>query len=492
MKENLSESSGKSWKSCWISHISKRIAEIFCKKKSPKESKLGKLYNKAQISSLIERFPENLEEDITTWISERLLEVLQKQKNSIAIDRILEAKEDSEKKEHLIEELVQNPEELESLLLYIYNRNFWNTHIKDWNKLKDLKIHYPWEAKQEWLDIGKRWNYWQAEEPITSCWRKLNTVIKEFFWIGIQDIMEIYYKPHLLKMDEKEEAMIEEILVWLERGEKSFIILNHDTFANIPLAILKFMKKAEELGIKNVNRFFTTIIWPLLNTHKLQNTVINSLSNVVITHPTGNIIPEAKPLISLQQKNALIQILNDLKKWGEGQVYFCSPSGTRDVVIYWKDEADNPTSFIYLPDETWWSNISTINLINKLKKNNPELKIYAFSTNTTALKQGISPNDNTRNKHADILMHIQELNQEEPLSPDDVTLTLVKWIKKPIRNKNWDVIDEKPNALLVPDFVFKKLKQRSKVWSFPKGLFEKDGSLKTDNLEWIFNQEKEF
>ena len=108
--------------------------------------------------------------------------------------------------------------------------------------------------------------------------------------------------------------MIEDILLWLEKWEKNFIILNHDTFANIPLAILKFMKKAEELGIKDVNHYFTTIIWPLLNVHQVQNTTLNTLSNVVITHPAGNNIPEAKPLISLQQKWAISQIMKDLKE----------------------------------------------------------------------------------------------------------------------------------------------------------------------------------
>jgi hypothetical protein len=34
----------------------------------------------------------------------------------------------------------------------------------------------------------------------------------------------------------------------------------------------------------------------------------------VITHPAGNKIPEAKPLVSLQQKGALSQISQDLGK----------------------------------------------------------------------------------------------------------------------------------------------------------------------------------
>ena len=83
-------------------------------------------------------------------------------------------------------------------------------------------------------------------------------------------------------------------------------------------------------------------------------------------------------------------MLKDFKDDWEGKIYFCAPSGTRDVVIYWKDSNWNPTTRIYLPDESRGSNISTINMINKLRKNNPNIKTFALSTNTTALKQGIS------------------------------------------------------------------------------------------------------
>jgi hypothetical protein len=62
------------------------------------------------------------------------------------------------------------------------------------------------------------------------------------------------------------------------------------------------MQSAKELQIKNINKFFTTIIGPLLNIHKNQIKTINAISNVVITHPADNKIPEAKPIISLQQK----------------------------------------------------------------------------------------------------------------------------------------------------------------------------------------------
>ena len=303
---------------------------------------LDKLYNDEQIWTLVDIFPDQLRADITSWIADQLIKAIEKEGYHFSSKDILENAD----KGYLRARLREYPSEL----------------------LKDLKLHTPWEAQQNWMEVWKRKDFWKLEPIITKYGRKLNSLFKDTFWVWFQDAIDKYYKPQLLEMSEVEEAMIEEILLWLEHGDKYFIILNHDTFANIPLAILKFMRKAEELWIKDVNRFFTTIIGPLLNTHKLQNMTINSLSNVVITHPAGNQIQELKPLISLQQKWAISQMLKDFKDDWEGKIYFCAPSGTRDVVIYWKDSNWNPTTRIYLPDESWWSNISTINMINKLRR----------------------------------------------------------------------------------------------------------------------------
>jgi len=50
------------------------------------------------------------------------------------------------------------------------------------------------------------------------------------------------------------------ILTDVINGKKCFIVLNHETFANIPIAIIKFMKVAKEMGIENINKYFTTMI----------------------------------------------------------------------------------------------------------------------------------------------------------------------------------------------------------------------------------------
>jgi hypothetical protein len=40
-----------------------------------------------------------------------------------------------------------------------------------------------------------------------------------------------------------------------------------------------------------VNEYFTTMIGPLIATHKKQIALINSLSNILVTHPAGKEIP---------------------------------------------------------------------------------------------------------------------------------------------------------------------------------------------------------
>ena len=199
-------------------------------------------YTAEQAKSLLEIFTSHLHEDIQIWTQKQLIKALNDEGFHISAEKF----ENNQYSPEFINEILQHPEELEAILLYCYNRNFWNTHIKDWNKLSDLRIHKPWDVHQDWMDIGKWKNFWIFWKWISKYWRKLNNFSKDHFWIGIQDAIEKYYQPHLLEMSPEEEKLLEDIILWLEKWEKNFIILNHDTFANIPLAILKFMKKAED------------------------------------------------------------------------------------------------------------------------------------------------------------------------------------------------------------------------------------------------------
>jgi hypothetical protein len=74
------------------------------------------------------------------------------------------------------------------------------------------------------------------------------------------------------------------------------------------------MQVAHEMWIENANEYFTTIIWPLLATHKKQNALLNSLSSILVTHPADNRILWAKRISNHQQQNAGSQFEKDLTK----------------------------------------------------------------------------------------------------------------------------------------------------------------------------------
>jgi hypothetical protein len=48
-------------------------------------------------------------------------------------------------------------------------------------------------------------------------------------------------------MSPQEEELLRHILIDVKYGKKCFITLNHETFANIPITIVKFMQVAHEM-----------------------------------------------------------------------------------------------------------------------------------------------------------------------------------------------------------------------------------------------------
>ncbi|MBQ5945383.1 hypothetical protein IJL65_03150 [bacterium] len=80
--------------------------------------------------------------------------------------------------------------------------------------------------------------------------------------------------------------------------------------------------------------------------------------------------------------------------------------------------------------------MTTAKQIRFLHSQNPDLRIYAVSTNTTDLKKpnpenNVSPNNNKWNKNATVSMHLQEINKED-LSSENITSTTLSGIKYPI------------------------------------------------------------
>ena len=55
------------------------------------------------------------------------------------------------------------------------------------------------------------------------------------------------YFPNILEMSPEEEELLRHILIDVKYGKKCFVVLNHETFANIPITIVKFMQVAHEM-----------------------------------------------------------------------------------------------------------------------------------------------------------------------------------------------------------------------------------------------------
>ena len=468
-------------------------------------------------------------------------------------------------KEYITQKLT--PQDTLSLQLYNYNTNFWNTHIKDGNNPEDLilfKPHAPrptkpnierpqkpkshdyecvkdyeramqswraetrqlkqnseykkrneWTEKTEWMkDILKAvLDVWPLNRLSNGIIKRISAVLERWWWAWVQHTIETVFRPNILKMSPEEEELLRHILVDVYYGwKKCFIVLNHETFANIPITLVKFMQVAHEMNMENINEYFTTVIWPLLATHKKQNALLNSLSSILVTHPADNKIPSAKTIYRHQQQNAWSQFEKDLTKENpRWQIYFCAPSWTRDIVHYWDDWVPQ----IFIPDASWWSNITTAKQIRLLHSQNPDLRVYAVSTNTTDLKKpnpekDVSPNNNKWNKNATVSMHLQEINKDD-LSSENITSSILNGISYPIpslqerrpsrslikrRRNKWKKyydydengkVDEVPCAIAIPPIIFQYLKkftktpQYSQTWQLPKIFFNENGKLDLDS-----------
>lgn len=466
------------------------------------------------------------------------------------------------------------PQDIFSLQIYNYNSNFWNTHVKDGNNPQYLMLFKPhttrppkpdierpnqpkyhdfdwvenyehamkewrretnrlkrtpeyrkrneWTEKTEWmkdilkavLDLGplNRLSNWII--------KRISAVLEWWGWAWVQHTIETVFRPNILEMSPEEEELLRHILIDVKYWKKCFIVLNHETFANIPITIVKFMQVAHKIGMENINEHFTTIIWPLLATHKWQNALLNSLSSILVTHPADNRIPWAKRISNHQQQNAWSQFEKDLTnenpKW---QIYFCAPSWTRDIVHYWDDWIPQ----IFVPDATWWSNVTTWKLIRALHSQNPDLRVYAVSTNTTELKRPneenwVSPNNNKWNKNATVSMHLKQINTDD-LSTENIINTILNWVSHPIPSletrkpqknpikkhlnkwkKYYDYdedgrVNEIPCATPLQPIIFQYLKkftkspEYAKTWKLPKKFFDENWKLNLNTEEFKYLQE---
>ncbi len=526
-------------------------------------------------------FHNNYHKDINTWIANRLISVMNMEnfpininiheqiyQDLIATEAIQDENDKKKEEEKILNQLTS--QDIFSLQIYNYNSNFWNTHIKDWNDLNKLmlfKPHTPRPEKPNEVPVEPTKSDFQNEEDYTiarKAWKKefknrekevreyedrtektermkailkvgpfnrlwnwalkrVNALLERWLWAWVQHTIEFFFRPNIIEMDPDEEEAIRHILIDVKYwNKKVFIVLNHETFANIPITIVKFMKVAHELWIENVNEYFTTMIWPLLATYQTQTDLLNTLSSTLVTHPADNKIPWAKRISNHQQQNARIQLEKDLSKDNpKGQIYFCAPSGTRDIVHY----GDNWVPMIFTPDESRGSNMTTTRLLKWLYSQNPKLKVYAISTNTTELKrpnpeQWVSPNNNKRNKNATVSMHLEEIDMNN-FSTETLVDTLVKNITHPIpsskdrkpsrslikrkltkwkhyydRDEHWKV-EEVQCWIKIPQDIFKYVKKLTKTDEYketgklPSYIFNQDGNLDYDIIRSHIQEQTE-
>ena len=353
-------------------------------------------------------------------------------------------------------ELLFKKEHLEGMVTYLHNAGFRETHLKDGNTLKDLIIHKPGTVIEPWATDGI-----------------LKYLPRDIAGELARWIMTIRYNPQLLEMSPEEEASIKKILLDITAGKSTFILTNHDTFWNIPLIIFKCIKVAHKLKIKNVSQYIRTILWPLLMTHKWEKWAINSLSNSIITQPVGNNPTELKEVYSQQRTQAgkaIIDLFPEKSDGTYGNIVVCASSGTRDILLWKKDG----TPVIYIPDSSFISNKTSLPLAKEAKKAGANVVIWW--TNTTALKKGITPNNNDRNRNAPIEMHVKEIDGEIPSSAELITL-----LSESVTYQGNQI------AIPLPTDVFLKAKSLNKSGQLP---LLSDGSLDIEAVQQLLQLEK--
>jgi hypothetical protein len=390
----------------------------------------------------IETFQKRLLNDV---FAERLLKKLHK--GGLAIDPALitnlKCSENAmgEEAEKALREKYGN-----EILNYLHNAGFRETHLRDGNSLKNLEIHQLGNVEKK------------------RCTENLLKILPKYIaGARVQHFMQRKFNPRLLAMTPSEEQLLVTCLQKAVKGESTVIISNHDTFGNLPMIIIKLMIVAHTLGIKNVNQYISTIIGPLLDTHKWQKYLINMLSNIIITQPADNTPPELKEAYKVQRSLAKEAIISSLQ---QGTICIVAPSGTRDIVLRKKDG----TVKIYLPDESHISNRTSFALVREIVRN--ELAdVLLIGVNSTELKRGISPSNNDWNKNAEIEMHIKDISHQERDTKENLSdLTSL------ITSK------EKVVAELLPYDLFKEIKRLQKSDQL-EGFLQSDGDINREKIE---------
>ena len=453
-----------------------------------------------------------------------------------------------------------------SLSQYAHNIPFWITQTKDGNPIEKLTIPelhkkmppHPWKfptkpTKEDFpskSDHSKAISQWRKDKVARnkqhrkwknrSCDTKfqdhtskrlgdlwilnrfpnlLAKIISDItvwlIWKWQPDIVDYIFNPKIVGLSEQDKAILAEIIRGLQNWENYFFMLNHDTFANIPVTDLTIWREAKAQWRDNINKQEYIGIGDLIECNSDQDAVVNMLWNIIPTTPTTNNIPWDKVISRLRRENFANQVERKLvpeknpkkshrKRKNKGHAVLCAASGTRDVIHRTKSWKCH----IFIPDETQISNKTTIPFVRKLAKE--WVHIIAVSTNTAEFKkpnldEWVTANNNAWNHGATMTIHFNKINDIDKLSNGDIIEILAKWItqaipiyeEKQVYNPNDDSYTsyltikgytERPCGIKIPSDIFSYIKNLTKdseyarTASLPEEIF-------IDEEEWILNFE---
>ena len=499
-----------------------------------------------EIQENLKRIPERLIEALTDddyLINKKRWERLHQEITHIKssdIDKNLK----NEKIQSTIEQL--SSEELLWLFFYAYVYSFRKTQIIDKNDIENLRIpklyklmpekpkdlpskpkKEDFNSKYEYLKEVYKWNKDKIKREIAykkrlnrSPERKRKEDAKKYLKKYLTDLLykksqnkysskvkataatpilsewipsflELQYYPEL-QMSQDEELALENMVKSLKEWKNFIIIVNHDTFANIPAVIIKIMRTASELWIEDINEFIHTAIWDLIMCNIQQEALMNTVSNICPTSPATNKIPGWNPIAKQRRKNFTNYLEKILLSWnktgnkGWWHLVIMAPSGTRDVIH--RTESGKP--YIFIPDETQPSNKLTLWFVRGLAKQ--WVPTIAISTNTSDIKKPnsakwVTANNHEMNKWAKVIMHFNKLYKDDQNDQFDIT-----------EMSNREVIDvlacgitcenDEPCGIKVPIEIFLYIKsltknpEYSETWRLPTELF-------IDEERWELNFE---
>ena len=158
-------------------------------------------------------FQSNYSKDITNGIANRLLHIMDIKNFPIDTDKLADIyvrlrqidrwNQSDEEKELAKQEVLNDltSQDILSLQIYNYNSNFWNTHLKDWNKLNDLVLFQPNKRpeKIEWMeDILKAvLDLWPLNKLSSSIVKKISDILERWVWAWVQHTIEIAFHPNI-------------------------------------------------------------------------------------------------------------------------------------------------------------------------------------------------------------------------------------------------------------------------------------------------------